>query len=69
MQVIWQSLLKAIREDKLDNQLGKGFDCKMINGRALGEALGHSLGWLYGQAQTQGVFKSVAVAADSNKLT
>ena len=61
LQVIWQSIQKAIPEDN-----GR-FDCK-INGRALGAALPglHSFGWLDGQAQTQGVSKSAAVAAGSN---
>ena len=42
-------------------QIIKGFYCK-INGRALGAALRHSLGWSDGRAQTQGISESAAAA-------
>ena len=45
----------------------KGYYCK-INGRALGEALWHSLGGPDRQAQTRGVSESVAVAAGRDLL-
>ena len=39
-----------------------------INDRALETALRHSFGGSKGQAQTQAIFKSAAVAAGSNRL-
>ena len=45
----------------------ESFDCK-VNGWALGAVLRHSLGLLEGQAPTQGVSKSVALATGSNLL-
>ena len=55
-------LLSCNHSQRLFQKTIESFDCK-INGQALGAALLHSLGWLYGQAQTQGLYESAAVAA------
>ena len=66
--VIWQSLLnlKGYHVVVFQKTI-EGLDSK-INGRALGAALQHSLGWMDWRAQTQGVSKSAAVAAGCYRL-
>ena len=61
LQVILQSL------QELFQKTIAGFDCK-INCQAFGAAVLLSLGWYNELAQTQGVYKLVAVAAGSYLL-
>ena len=61
LQVIWQSLQRLLQK------VIQGLEGK-INSQALGAALGHCLGRSVCRAQTQGVYKSAAVAAGSYLL-
>ena len=56
LQVIWQTL------QWLFQKVMEGLEGK-INGQALGATLWHCMGGSDGQAQTQGISKSAAVAA------